>query len=107
MDGVQVQSGPPDTAQFVKERGPERGELRHRVWHRLHDPEQSAQLREDLEEAGVSEREFQLMKQHWCPLGFENHEQYLDFMDELSISIGSKCHKMQQLAEGQAPLRGF
>ena len=47
------------------------------------------------------------MNQHWCPLGFENDKQYLDFMDDLSVSIGWKCHKMQQLAEWQAQPEGF
>ena len=107
MDGHQEKREPPDETQFVEERGPDRGPLRLRVWHRLHNPEQRAELWADLGKAGVSKEEFELMHQHICPLGFESHKQYLDFMDDLCVCIGRKSHKLQPLAGGQAPIRGF
>ncbi len=107
MDGGQVRRGPPDKRLLVEEHGGEKGELRFRVWRRLHDPGESAELRADVGKAGLSKEAFERMQRHICPLGFESDVQYHAFMDELCVCIGRKSHAMQQLAGGQAPLRGF
>ena len=105
-DVGQEKCGPPEKAVLVEELGPEKAEVRLRVWRRLHDPGESAQLLADVQRAGLSKEAFERMQQHICPLAFGSQVQYQEFMDELCICIGSKFRALQSKTDGQA-LRGF
>jgi hypothetical protein len=68
--------------------------VRLAIWHRLHSPRYSQILQGDLKRSCVQPKDFELMRNLECPLGFADSDQYKAFMSELSCNINTQLWEL-------------
>ena len=63
-----------------------KAQLRLEIWRSLHQmsPNHTEKLDSDLLRNNISRKAFAYLQRHQCPLGFVDHEQYVEFMKDLS-----------------------